>query len=130
MYGESDVVRRHAARLREQGEDMRALADQLVARSESLHWSGRAADAMRERVRERATRIREAAARHETAAVSLESHGAEVDRLKDAILDAERRSRALAADGVLDDVEMPGPGHKDWLGVTLPPHPAPDRVDR
>ena len=36
MYGESDVVRKHAARLREQGEDIRALADQLVARSETL----------------------------------------------------------------------------------------------
>ena len=33
MYGDSDVVRRHAARLREQGDDMRVLADQLVARS-------------------------------------------------------------------------------------------------
>ena len=123
MYGDSDVVRRHAARLREQGDDMRALADQLVARSESLHWSGRAADAMRERVRERAARIREAAARHETAATSLESHGTEVDTLKDAILDAERRTRALVADGVLADVDSPAPGHKDWLGFVPPQHP-------
>lgn len=122
MYGESDVVRRHAARLREQGEDIRALADQLVARSESLHWSGRAADAMRERVRERAARLREAAARHETAAASLETHGAEVDGLKDAIGDVERRSLALAADGALGDFDPPAPGHKDWLGVTLPRH--------
>jgi hypothetical protein len=122
MYGDSDVVRRHAARLREQGEDLRALADQLVARSESLHWSGRAADAMRERVRERAARLREAGVRHETAAESLETHGAEVDGLKDAILEAERRSRALVADGVLDDADSPVPGHKDWLGVTLPRH--------
>jgi hypothetical protein len=120
MYGESDVVRRHAARLRDQGDDIRALADQLVARSETLHWSGRAADAMRERVRERAARLREAAARHETAAASLETHGTEVDRLKDVILEAERRSRALVADGVLNDGDAPAPGHKDWLGVTLP----------
>jgi hypothetical protein len=122
MYGESDVVRRHAVRLREQGEDIRALADRLVARSESLHWSGRAADAMRERVGERAARLREAAARHETAAASLETHGSEVDGLKDAIGDAERRIRALVADGVLDDFEAPAPGHKDWLGVALPRH--------
>jgi hypothetical protein len=122
VYGDSDVVRRHAARLREQGEDIRALADQLVARSETLHWSGRAADAMRERVRERAARLREAAARHETAATSLETHGAEVDGLKDAILDVERRSRALVADGVVDETDTPAPGHKDWLGVTLPRH--------
>ena len=123
MYGESDVVRRHAARLREQGEDIRALADRLVARAEALHWSGRAADAMRERVRERAARLREAAARHETAAASLETHGAEVDGVTDAILDVERRSRALAADGALDDFEAPAPGHKDWLGITLPRSP-------
>lgn len=120
MYGESDVVRKHAARLREQGEDIRALADQLVARSETLHWSGRAADAMRERVRERATRLREAAARHETAAASLETHSVEVDGLKDTIVDLERRSRALVADGTLEDFDAPAAGHKDWLGVTLP----------
>lgn len=122
MYGDSDVVRRHAGRLREQGDDLRALADQLVARSETLHWSGRAADAMRERVRERAARVREAAARHETAAAALETHGAEVDGLKDAITDAERRSRALEADGLLDETEVPAPGHKDWLAIDLPQH--------
>jgi len=125
MYGESDVVRKHAARLREQGEDIRALADQIVARAETLHWSGRAADAMRERIRERASRLREAAARHETAATSLETHGLEVDGLKDAILDVERRSRALVSDGAVDDFEGPAPGHKDWLAVALPrQHPA------
>ena len=120
MYGESDVVRRHAGHLREQGDDLRALGDRLVAHSETLHWSGRAADAMRERVRERAARLREAAARHETAAASLETHAREVDHLKDAIDDVERRSRALLPDGVLDDFEPPPPGHKDWLALTLP----------
>jgi hypothetical protein len=120
MYGESDVVRRHAGHLREQGDDLRALADRLVAHSETLHWSGRAADAMRERVRERATRLREAAARHETAAASLEKHAREVDHLKDAIVDVERRSRALVSDGVLDAFEPPASGHKDWLAVALP----------
>ncbi|MBJ7358016.1 hypothetical protein [Nocardioides sp.] len=122
MYGDSDVVRRHAGRLREQGDDLRALAEQLVARAETLHWSGRAADAMRERVRERAARLREAAARHEAAATSLEVHGTHVDSLKDAILDTERRSRALVADGLLADFDAPAPGHKDWLAVTLPRH--------
>lgn len=124
MYGDSDVVRRHAARLREQGWDIRVLADQLVGRSEAVHWNGRAADAMRVRVRERAARLREAAARHETAATALDTHGAEVDGLKDAILDAERRSRALVADGVVDDVDTPPSGHKDWLAVTPPRHAA------
>ena len=120
MYGESDVVRKHAVRLREQGEDIRALADQLVARAEALHWSGRAADAMRERVRERAARLRESATRHESAATSLETHGLEVDGLKDSIGEAERRSRALVSDGVLDEFDAPAAGHKDWLGITLP----------
>ena len=120
MYGESDVVRKHAARLREQGGDIRALADQLVSRAETLHWNGRAADAMRERVRERAARLRESAARHETAATSLETHGLEVDGLKDAIGEVERRSRALVSDGVVDEFDAPVTGHKDWLGVTLP----------
>ena len=123
MYGDSDVVRRHAERLREQGDDLRALADQLVSRSETLHWSGRAADAMRERVRERAARLREAASRHETAASSLEVHGTEVDAVKDAIADVERRSRALVADGAIDEFDAPAPGHKDWLAVSLPRHP-------
>jgi hypothetical protein len=86
MYGDSDVVRRHAGRLREQGADLRALA------------------------------------RHDVAAVSLETHGAEVDGLKDAIGDIERRSRALVADGVIEGFEAPAPGHRDWLSVTLPRH--------
>lgn len=120
MYGESEVVRKHAARLREQGEDIRALADRLVSRAENLHWSGRAADAMRERVRERAARLRESAGRHDTAATSLEAHSQEVEVLKDAIADVERRSSALAADGELGGFEPPAPGHKDWLALTLP----------
>ena len=63
------------------------------------------------------------AARHETAAASLESHGVQVDGLKDTIVDLERRSRALVADGTLEDFDAPVAGHKDWLGVTLPRHP-------
>lgn len=119
MYGESEVVRKHAARLREQGEDIRALAEQLVSRAETLHWSGRAADAMRERVRDRAARLREAAARHDEAAESLEHHGREVDGLKDAILDVERRAGALAADAQDVPADLPPSGHRDWLEVGL-----------
>ena len=47
MYGDSEVVRRRASQLREQGADVRALADQLVAQTESLGWTGRAAESMR-----------------------------------------------------------------------------------
>ena len=115
MYGDSDVVRKHAARLRDQGEDIRVLADHVVALAETLHWEGRAADAMRERVRERSARLREAATRHDTAADSLDHLGREVDGLKDSIRAAERRADAFVADGGHVAVEQPPPGHKDWL---------------
>jgi septal ring factor EnvC (AmiA/AmiB activator) len=150
MYGDTEVMRRHAGRLREQGGDIRLLADSLVSQVESLRWSGRAAESLRERVRERAGRLREVASRHESAADSLEAHGQEVDQLKDAIATAERRAlglqaeaRARAARRVTDDTaggtvtldpdaggdraewtltgfEPPPSGHRDWLGVSLP----------
>lgn len=140
MYGDTEVMRRRAAQLREQGVDLRALADQLVARTESIGWTGRAAEAMRERIRERAGHIRDAAARHDDAAASLERHLLEVEHLKDTIAAAERRAGALVAeardraagagapDGVQpDDADRllvaftpPPPGHKDWLTATLP----------
>ena len=116
MYGDTDVMRKHAGRLREQGGDIRALADQLVAQSENLHWTGRAADAMRERVRERAARLRDVAARHETAATALETPRARGRRAQGHDRRRERRSRALVADGSVADFERPAPGHKDWLG--------------
>ena len=40
-------MRRRAAQLREQGEDIRAMAEQLVTHSDEIDWAGRAADAMR-----------------------------------------------------------------------------------
>jgi hypothetical protein len=120
MYGDTDVMRKHAGRLREQGVEIRALADQLVGQAEAVSWSGRAAEAMRERIRERAARLREAADRHDTAADTLEAHVHQVDELKESIAATERRATALLDDGALDSFEPPAPGHKDWLGVTLP----------
>ncbi|MGZ4445446.1 MAG: hypothetical protein ACXVEC_02120 [Nocardioides sp.] len=134
MYGDTDVMRRRAAELREQGVDLRALADQLVASTEGAGWTGRAADTMQERVRERAAHLREAAAQHDTAADSLERHLHEVDRLKDLIGVAERKAGHLVADArtrvardeddpadrTLADFAPPPPGHRDWLTVTLP----------
>ena len=111
MYGDTDVMRKHAARLRDQGVDLRALADRLVAQTESAGWSGRAADALVERIRERATHLRDVAARHDDAAESMDAHVHEVDRLKDAIAAAERRAG--------DDPEAPPPGHKGWLTIDL-----------
>jgi hypothetical protein len=111
MYGDTEVMRRHAARLREQGVDLRAMADRLVAQTERAGWTGRAADTLAERIRERATHLRDVAARHDGAAESMEAHLVEVDRLKEAIADAERRAGTD---------EPPPHGHKDWLTLDLP----------
>jgi hypothetical protein len=120
MYGDTEVMRKHGGRLREQGAEIRAMADQLVAQAEAVTWAGRAGDAMRERIRERATRLREAADRHDHAADTLDTHTQLVDELKDSIAETERRATALLEDGDLPRFEPPAPGHKDWLAVTLP----------
>lgn len=98
MYGDTEMIRRHAARLREQGVEIRSLADRLVAQVEQIAWTGRAADTMRERVRDRAGRLRVAADRHDAAAESLERHVVQVDAVKDAIAGTERTVAALQAD--------------------------------
>jgi chromosome segregation ATPase len=120
MYGDTDVMRKQVGRLREQGTEIRAMADQLVAQAEAVTWAGRAGDAMRERIRERAGRLREAADRHDHAAATLDTHTQLVDELKDSIAETERRATALLEDGALPRFEPPAPGHKDWLAVTLP----------
>ncbi|MDO9457866.1 putative T7SS-secreted protein [Nocardioides sp.] len=147
MYGDTEVLRRRVDQLREQAVDVRGLADQLVARTESTGWAGRAADSMRVRVTERATHLRGAAAQHETAADALEKHVHEVESLQESIADAERQATDLVAEartrmadvdrrnadagaGVRvepdpDDVtlcafEPPPSGHRDWLTVELP----------
>jgi hypothetical protein len=120
MYGDTDVMRKHVGRLREQGIEIRAMAEQLVAQAEAVTWVGRAGDSMRERVRDRANRLRESADRHDAAADTLESHLQLVDELKDSIAEVERRATALLDDGELPRFEAPAPGHKDWLAVSLP----------
>jgi septal ring factor EnvC (AmiA/AmiB activator) len=142
MYGDTVVMRKRAGQLREQGADIRATADQLVARSEAIPWRGRAAEAMRARVKERAHHLRAAAHAHDTAADSLERHLAEVDRLKESIGETERRltgdlaeararveagARDSSAAGSVTDrdrilaaVEPPPAGHADWLSLELP----------
>lgn len=149
MYGDTLVMRRRAAQLREQGEDIRTMAEQLVTRSDEVAresgWTGRAADAMRDRVRERAAHLRDAANAHDVAAASLEKHLGECDRLTESIAGIERRASSLVADartrvarlqGSPDDDAVrptatredqvlvafapPPSGHKDWLDVELP----------
>ncbi len=144
MYGDTAVMRRHAAALRDQAADIRVTADLLVGRAEQIGWAGRAAEAMRERVRERAAQLRGCASSHEGAADALERHLHEVDRSKDAIAEIERRAASLIADArtraartTSDDPDgvdhrfsdeddallaftPPPPGHRDWLAVELP----------
>lgn len=145
MYGERDVIRARASQLREQGGEIRLVADQLVARADGISWSGRAAEAMRARIRDRAAQLRDVGDDHETAAESLTRHLGEIDRLKDTISATEARADSLVADArsrvttleghddpdgvrrratpedeTLAAFTPPPPGHKDWLGVELP----------
>ncbi len=128
MYGDTDVMRRRARELREQGVDVRALADRLVAQTEAVGWRGRAADALRERVRDRASHLRAAASAHDTAADSLERHLQEVDRLTETIAETERRAHDLIADARTRAARLDragqqpddGPdGHQDGVRVEL-----------
>jgi hypothetical protein len=142
MYGDTAAGRKRVAQLREQGGDIRALAARLVAQAEAVPWHGKAADAMRERIKERADHLRAAAGHHETAADSLARHLQEVDTLKEAIdvhahkaaalvEDARTRASETGAPGGAADrpdptddtllaFDPPPAGHKDWLTVTLP----------
>ena len=145
MYGDTAVMRKRVSQLREQGTDIRATAAHLVGRVEQVAWTGRAADAMRERVRDRASQLSDCASRHEGAADALERHLQEVDGSKDAIAEIGRKAASLVADAQTrvarigaydgpDDVQRaatdedqqlasftpPPPGHRDWLTVELP----------
>jgi hypothetical protein len=145
MYGDTAAMRKRATQLREQGTDVRAMADRLVAQLENLDWQGRAAADMRSRIHDRAAHLRDCAGQHENAAESLERHLTEVDRLKDSISTTERKASSLVTDArtriaqldrhddpagvtreptdtdrLLDQFVPPTPGHKDWLTVTLP----------
>ncbi|WP_139979297.1 hypothetical protein [Nocardioides litoris] len=146
--GDTDVLRRRVEQLREQADDVRALADRLVAQTEAVGWTGRAADSMRVRVTERATHLRTAATQHETAADSLERHLLAVESTAERIAAVERRATGLVAEARArvadlerrrhdggaaaadlrpdpDDVALaafdpPPTGHPDWLAVELP----------
>ena len=138
MYGDTAAGRRRVAQLREQGGDIRALASRLVSQAEAVPWRGKAADSMRERIKERAHHLRTAAAHHETAADSLAKHLVEVDRLKETIDIRAHKAASLVEDartresesvpGAAPDAattallgfDPPPAGHKDWLTLDLP----------
>lgn len=118
MYGDTEVMRRRVGQLREQAVDIRSTADQLVARAEAVAWTGRAADAMRTRIRERAVSLRVTAERTESAAQSLENHLQAVAEAKDEIAARERRTKVLVDEGAV--LTAPESGHKDWLTFETP----------
>ena len=140
MYGDTAAGRKRVAQLREQSGDIRALAARLVAQAEAVPWHGKAADSMRERIKERAHHLRTAAAHHETAADSLAKHLGEVDTLKEAIDARSRKATSLVddartrasrsdpgddarpeeSDAALLAFDPPPAGHKDWLTLELP----------
>ncbi|MCR1784684.1 hypothetical protein KVF89_19230 [Nocardioides carbamazepini] len=146
MYGDSEIIRRRASQLRDQGADVRSLADQLVARVEGLGWTGRAAEAMRERVTDRASHLRVAADRHAAAADALADHAESVDAVREEIAATQARVTALVADArariaaiatrneagdgppvspdPLDEALVaftpPPVGHRDWLSIDVP----------
>ena len=45
MYGDTAAMRRRVVQLREQGLEIRTMADRLVVRAESVPWRGRRGDA-------------------------------------------------------------------------------------
>ena len=142
MYGDTGVIRRLATQMADQGTEIRSDADQLVKSSQLVVWEGRAAQAMRERMAERAVALRKTADEHDDAARALRHHADEVDRLKDLIREIANRVRGLIEgaksrladladkaldlikkvtpdpiDEMLSSFQPPPEGHKDWLDV-------------
>ena len=142
MYGDTAVIRRLATQMAEQGTEIRSDADALVKSSQLVVWEGRAAQAMRERMAERAVALRTTADEHDDAAQALRHHADEVDRLKDLIRAIANRVMGLIEgaksrledlanaaidlikkvtpdpiDEMLSSFQPPPPGHKDWLDV-------------
>ena len=138
MYGDTEAIRGLARTMREQGAALRSEAGALLFRAEAVPWQGLAADAMRARVQTQVASLRRTARLSDDAAVALDRHADEVDRLKALIAAIERRVMALVSAarsrlaGLLADV-LPDPvdelmarfvpppsGHRDWLLVDLP----------
>ena len=121
MYGDSSQIKRRTDQLRDRGTELTALADRLVARTESVGWRGRAADALHGRITERAATLRDLAGRHVGAADALATHREAVDEAKDEIDTRQERARRLIEDGrAPDDLRPPPDGHRDWLALDLP----------
>lgn len=127
MYGDIETVHRQARRLRDQAVDVRLLADRLVAQTEALGWTGRAAASMHERIQERASHLRQAATGHDTAADSLDKHAADAGVVRDQITDLERKATSLVADARTRIARLEADGadgaHDRETGVRRRPDP-------
>ncbi|MCL2542505.1 MAG: hypothetical protein FWE71_08620 [Nocardioidaceae bacterium] len=147
MYGDSPQIKRRTDQLREQGVELHALADRLVAQTEAVGWRGRAAAALHGRIGERAATLRDLGELHQSASDALASHRHAVDEAKERIAEVQQRAERLVEgareraaaierdnadrapelrvapaedDAVLLAFEPPPDGHKDWLTVDLP----------
>ncbi len=137
MYGDTDAIRRLAARLQDHAAQVRHEADRLASAADAVPWQGLAAQAMRLGVADRAEALRRCAHRHEDAAEALIRHAHCVDQIKRLIAWIEHRVRSLIAsarqriagllaevidplDDLLDRFVPPPSGHRDWLMVRLP----------
>lgn len=83
MYGDTTSIRALARRLHERADEIRDLAATLTTRTDSVPWSGLAADAMRLHAADRVCALQRTATLHDEAADAIERHAREVDRLKD-----------------------------------------------
>ena len=97
MYGDTEAIRGLARTMRGQGTTLRSQADWLLTRAEAVPWEGLAADAMRARVRAQVEALRRTADLPDDAAIALDQHADEVDRLKALIAAIERKAMALVA---------------------------------
>ena len=132
MYGDTEAIRGLARTMRGQG-DGAALRGRLAAgprRGGAL--DGLAADAMRARVRAQVGALRRTAGLADDAAVALDRHADEVDRLKALIAAIERKVMALVAAardrlaGLVASV-LPDPVD-ELLDRFVPPPPRPPRL--
>jgi hypothetical protein len=140
MHADPHHVRALARRLREQGAEVRAEADDLVDRALAVAWTGLAGTAMAGQTVAQARLLRHVAERHEAAARTLEAHAAAVEQTLDQIAEIEHRVHAAvdaarsrmrrflgglldavdAGDEVLAHFAPPPPGSPQWLEVRLP----------
>ncbi|MBG6212261.1 MAG: hypothetical protein LH475_00540 [Cryobacterium sp.] len=101
------VVRSDAARLRAQGDDVRARAMTIKARAEAMNWNSVAATAFRAEITVTADALGRSAAALDAAADALANHARAVDEVKALIHQAQQwagdrldEARSIAANAV------------------------------